>query len=608
MTTPSLSISRLVRATVTLTPQAPQAENIDTLLLLGPSTVIDPVARLRSYASIEDVALDFGSTTPEYLASVLWFEQNPQPLNLNIGRWVQANAPGQLVGAPLSAAGQAIAAWDAVTTPGFLVYLDGVPHAIAPTTLAGTTNLNGVASIIQTALAAAEASTTCVWNGVYDNFTITSGTTGAASSVSFLAPPTAMGTATFSVIPTATDTLVIDGTSIAFIAHGGTPVGNQVALGTDVPTTLVALLAFLTASADTNLVKMTYSVVGNVLYIVSKLTGTAGNAYTLTAAGTSPPSLSGSGHLAGGTGTDISGMLGMLATSSGAYAVPGAAAETPLACVQLFDTSFPNKWFGLADTSFADADRLAVAAYIEAAGTPHYYGTTTEEAGVIVAAYSQDLASQLQALKYDKTCVQYSSSNPYAVMSYLARILTTNWAANNSTITLMYKQEPGIVAETLNTQQMTALEGKNCNVFVAYTNDTAIIEPGMSSSGQFTDTIVGLAWFLTTLQNDLYTVLYTSPTKIPQTDAGMHLLATVIAGTCDKAVNNGLVAEGTWTSAGFGTLKTGDYLAKGYYIYQPLVATQSPADRAARKSVPFQIAIKLGGAVHTVDAAVLVNQ
>ena len=160
----------------------------------------------------------------------------------------------------------------------------------------------------------------------------------------------------------------------------------------------------------------------------------------------------------------------------------------------------------------------------------------------------------------------------------------------------------------MNANQITTLEAKGCNVFVAYNDNTAIIEPGVSSSGQFTDTIVGLAWFADELTNNLYTQLYDSPTKIPQTDAGMHILATVIESTCDEAVNNGLVAPGTWTQAGFGSLKQGDTLPKGYYVYQPLVATQTPAQRARRVSVPFQIAIKLGGAVHTVDAAVLVNQ
>jgi hypothetical protein len=35
---------------------------------------------------------------------------------------------------------------------------------------------------------------------------------------------------------------------------------------------------------------------------------------------------------------------------------------------------------------------------------------------------------------------------------------------------------------------------------------------------------------------------------------------------------------------------------------------QNPTDRLARKSVPIQVAIKLAGAVQTVNVAVTVNQ
>ena len=44
--------------------------------------------------------------------------------------------------------------------------------------------------------------------------------------------------------------------------------------------------------------------------------------------------------------------------------------------------------------------------------------------------------------------------------SLLGRMLTVNFNANNTTITLMYKQEPGIVAETLSSSQADTLAAK----------------------------------------------------------------------------------------------------------------------------------------------------
>jgi Protein of unknown function (DUF3383). len=145
-------------------------------------------------------------------------------------------------------------------------------------------------------------------------------------------------------------------------------------------------------------------------------------------------------------------------------------------------------------------------------------------------------------------------------------------------------------------------------VFVGYDNNTNIIQPGVVASGDFIDTIFGADWLAIDIQNTVYNLLYTSPTKIPQTDSGNHLIATGIEAVCAQGVENGLLAPGTWTQAGFGALNQGDFLPKGYYVYAPPISLQNTADRAARKSVTFQVAAKLAGAIHTVDVLVNINR
>ena len=166
---------------------------------------------------------------------------------------------------------------------------------------------------------------------------------------------------------------------------------------------------------------------------------------------------------------------------------------------------------------------------------------------------------------------------------------------------------PGIVAENLNSTQVNALEAKNCNVFVAYNNNTAIIQAGTMASGNFIDVITGTDWLALDIQTTVYNLLYTSQTKIPQTDAGTHQIVTAIEGVCSQAVANGLLAPGTWTVGGFGDLNMGDFLPKGFYVYAPKVSTQNPSQRSARISVPIQVAAKLAGAVQTVNIAISVN-
>ena len=182
-----------------------------------------------------------------------------------------------------------------------------------------------------------------------------------------------------------------------------------------------------------------------------------------------------------------------------------------------------------------------------------------------------------------------------------------NFQGSNTTITLMFKQEPGVTPETITQTQAAALKAKHANVFVNYDNDTAIIQHGVNSDGSFFDEWHGLDWLENDIQTALWNVLYTFP-KVPQTDEGMTTLQTVMEARLAQAVRNGLVAPGQWNAAGFGQLKTGDFLPKGYYVFAPPVAQQSQADREARKSVPFQIAVKLAGAVHSVDVMINVNR
>lgn len=604
MTTSQLPISRLIQGTINLSPNAAQAQNLNTELILGPSPVIDTTSRMRTYLSSSAVASDFGTTAPEYLAAVAWFGQSPQPANVLIGRWAQTATAAQLFGATLSTAAQAIANFTAISAPAFTITINGSPYTISPASFGSSTNLNGIAALIQTALAAAVAGSTCVWNSSFSQFQITDGTTGATSTLSFASAPTASGSVTYASNPAAATTVTIGGTVVTFVSALTT--GNQVLIGANLAATLANAVTFLNQSSDVNLSKATYSVnqAGTALQIVYKTSGMTGNAFTLAA---SVGTASGA-TLAGGSGTDISAMLGMTSASSGAYVANGVNAESAVSAVTLFDNQFGQQWYGLTVCGAADSDHLAIAPFIESSTNKHFYGVTTQEAGVLTSVSTTDIAAQLQALGYNKTCTQYSSNNAYAANSLLGRQLTVLYTGNNTVITLMFKQEPGVQAETLNATQIGALEGKNCNVFVAYNNGTTIIEPAKVASGQYIDTIVGMDAFAIDTQTALFNALYTSTTKIPQTDPGMHILATVIEGICQQYVKNGLFAPGTWTSGGFGTLNTGDFLTKGYYVYQPPVASQSTANRAARISVPFQIAVKLAGAVHDVVFSVNVNQ
>lgn len=489
----TLPISSLIDVTVNVQQAAAQAQSLNSLVIVGTSTIIDTKTRMRTYDTLAAVAADFGTTAPEYLAATLWFDQNPQPNQLFIARWCNVAASGKLIGGALSTAQQAPAVWQAITNGGVDIIVDGVAKNLVGLNFSADANMNAVAATIQVALTGA----TIVWNAIYNRFEVTSNTTGAASTV-----------------------------------------------------------AFATA----------------------------------------------------GAGTDISAMLALTA-ATGAYEANGIAAETALAAVTLLDTDFGQQWYAITVIGASDSDHEAIAPFIEGTTNRHFYGITTQEPAVLTPGDSTDIAAVLKAsaTSFRHTAVQFSSSSPYAVVSLLARILTTDYTANNSVITLMYKQEPGVTPENLNSTQLAALLAKNCNVFVEYNNNTSIIQPGVCSSGDFIDTIIGTDALAVDVQTAVYNLLFLSPTKIPQTDAGVNQIITTIAAVCSQFVDDGLLAPGVWNGPSFGALKNGDQMPKGFYIFAPPVATQTEAQRSSRVSVPIQIAAKLAGAVHTANVTITVN-
>lgn len=332
-----------------------------------------------------------------------------------------------------------------------------------------------------------------------------------------------------------------------------------------------------------------------------------GSRFTITSSTTGVTSTLGYASAAS-TGTDISGLLKL--TSSTALApVPGYAAETPVEATAIFANQ-SGMWYGLsfaASTMPSESQYLAVGAFIESASITRIFGVTETDTRVLDATYTSDLASEFEALGYKRTCVQFSE-NPYAVCSLMGRAFSVNFSANRSTITLMYKQEPGIVAQNLTETQAQTLKAKRCNVFVNYQNNTAIIQYGVMSGQAYFDEIHGLDWFSDALQNAEYNLLYQSKTKIPQTDAGQNQLVNVATNVCQEAINNGLIAPGQWNADGFGQLSRGDYLDEGFYIYTPPMASQDQSIREQRIAPPIQIALKLAGAIHEIDCIVDVNR
>ncbi|MBF7687079.1 DUF3383 family protein [Acinetobacter rathckeae] len=267
------------------------------------------------------------------------------------------------------------------------------------------------------------------------------------------------------------------------------------------------------------------------------------------------------------------------------------------------------KWYGLVIADdLADSDVLSVASLIEAASPSRLYGHTTQDVNVLDKTSTDNIGVKLAKAKYKRTFWIYSSSSKYADVSVFGRAFTVNFEGTNTTITLKFKQLPGITAEDLKVSQAANITANNGNVYASYNNDTAILQEGAMSDGSFFDEVHGLDWYQNALETALWNLYYTTTTKIPQTPAGMNRQCAVLEKVAEQGVTNGLLAGGVWNGDEFGTLKSGDYLTKGYYVFANSLDDQLQSERESRKAPVFQMASKLAGAIHFADVIVSVNR
>lgn len=308
----------------------------------------------------------------------------------------------------------------------------------------------------------------------------------------------------------------------------------------------------------------------------------------------------------GGAGTYIGSKLmledGQASATPGAAAVVVPAETIPDAFVALQDVN-PG-WYAaaFADPGLTDDEIEAASDWIQAA-PGKVVGFTTTNADQI----ENDPANVFRVLfdkKNDRTSVIYDKTDSYGVLSMLARALAVNFAANNSTITLKFKQLPSVAADNLTLTEANKCRALGIN-FYAYFDESPMVAEGTMIGGRFFDEVHIIDWFVDAAQKEVFSALYASPTKVPLTDAGTHKLIARVQKVAREGVKNGAFAPGIWNGDGFGALATGDRLDDGFYVWADSVDNLSTSDREARRAPPIQTALKLASAIHSVD--VLVN-
>jgi hypothetical protein len=85
---PTLSLNDIVQVTVAVSPVSSIRSNFNMGLIVGKSTIISAVTRVKTYANLAAMVADgWSGSNVEYLAAVDYFAQSPTPTEVAIGRW-----------------------------------------------------------------------------------------------------------------------------------------------------------------------------------------------------------------------------------------------------------------------------------------------------------------------------------------------------------------------------------------------------------------------------------------------------------------------------------------------------------------------------------------
>ncbi len=207
-------------------------------------------------------------------------------------------------------------------------------------------------------------------------------------------------------------------------------------------------------------------------------------------------------------------------------------------------------------------------------------------------------------------CMYYSLAEDDALdfaAGYASRLMSINFDAANTALTMHLKDITGIVADT-GVSQTIHDSAKIAGVDIYA--DIGVPKVMISGANLFSDQIYTRLALKVRLQIAGFNFLAQTTTKIPQTEIGMDGLKAAYRTIMALFVNAGVYAPGAWNSAetfGDPADQIRNIAERGYFIFSESVASQAQAERDARIAPLVQIAAKEAGAIHSSDVTVLVE-
>ena len=256
-------------------------------------------------------------------------------------------------------------------------------------------------------------------------------------------------------------------------------------------------------------------------------------------------------------------------------------AETMAACV-----AYDSDFYGVALTSRADADILAMAAWAEANGK--LYGTCVAGADVLDGSDNTDIASQLMLNNYFRTFSFYhTDAEDYPEVAVMSRCFTVTPGGE----TWALKQLAGVKVDALTETEYTVLKAKNVNTFERFRN-LSLTQNGKVAAGEWIDVIRFRDFLEEEIKVNVVTAMI-NRNKVPYTDAGIAIIEAAIRQALTRGQATGGIAPTEYDENGNENL--------GYTVTVPLAANISPNQKASRILEDVEFTARLAGAIHVVE-------
>lgn len=562
--------------------------------------------RVQFFSTFDAVQGAVPENSEAIFAAQAFFNRSDRPQTMCIGRVFTAPTNGALVSGSITLSNLAN-----VQNGGFTISVGDTSYTVANLTFGLNPTMTDVIRQLNTQMS---AFANTVANADGKSVTITTKTVGDGSDISYAGTPTE-----FTDVSPLLKLTSATGASIAE-GQASTPAkltSGEIALA-DLYNVTDGAMTLVMNGATVNLYGLNFATYGSSLTlneVVQILTAAIGSSGLVETSGQSiviSTSQQGAdvtiGYASSASSiTDLSAILA-LTQSTAASRIDGYTPGGLVSEVALIQTAARcagrSVFAWTLDRQYRDTqDQKDFADWAEAQDQA-YFSACTNSVQAYNTADTTNIGFYAHNKGYIKTSVMYHN-NPqvYPDVSYAALALSVNYALENSTLTMKFKQLTGIETVPLTETQLSSLKARRINTYVSMGNSSSVVREGVQSADSwFTDSHVNLSNYKEELQVEVFNVFMRNK-KVKYTSAGQDLLVSAAAKINNRYIRNGTFAdreeETTDNETGYTTLPA-------CAITPAPIYSATTSERANRVAPPIAIVAYEAGAFHSVAIDVTV--